>query len=68
MKYFAPFNNVNNSSISGRGISAKTPFLVPVAGVIACSREFNFLYSMHKWSCYNGACPLGHTFADDSCI
>ena len=51
VKYIAPFNNVNNSSILGRDISAKAAFMVPIAGVTAGNKEFNFLYSIHKQNC-----------------
>ena len=43
VKYFSPFNNTNNLSCFGRGISMKAPYLVPVAGVTAGSKEFNIL-------------------------
>ena len=43
MKYFVPLSNANNSSILGKGMRAKVPFLVPVAGVTEGSKEFSFL-------------------------
>ena len=43
MKYLAPFNSANNSLTLGRGISAKVPFFVPVAGATVGSKELNFL-------------------------
>ena len=43
MKYLGPFISVKSSSILGRSLSAKTPFFVPIAGVTAGNKEFNFL-------------------------
>ena len=43
MKYFAPFSRVDNSSILGRDIGGRAPFLIPVSGVTAGNKEFNFL-------------------------
>ena len=43
MRYFALLSKANNSSIFGRVIRVKAPFLVPVGGITEGNKEFSFL-------------------------
>ena len=54
VKYFSPLSNAKNSSIFGRGMRAKVPFLVPVARVTEGNKEFSFLQSTHNLNCCDG--------------